>query len=170
MVPRLCVVVLKLLQPFLIQESVSYVDQPVISGSQNIGYGLIAAYGLVYLCIAVSIPFILASKSRTNMYIQIFTGWYQHLTFRLVAMMRGGLVGIIFEKMLELNIGDAQESSALTLMSTDVERIAETWNFINESWASLIQAFIAVWLLERQLGVACIYPVIISLGKAPSFL
>ena len=79
-------------------------------------------------------------------------------------MIRGGLVGIIFSKMLELNISDAQESSALTLMSTDVERIAETWSFVNELWANLIQALIAVWLLERQLGIACIAPVLISLG------
>jgi ATP-binding cassette, subfamily C (CFTR/MRP), member 1 len=98
------------------------------------------------------------------MHVQLFTGWYQHLTFRLVAMIRGGLVGVIFRKMLELNICDAQESSALTLMSTDVERIAETWNFVNELWANLIQALIAIWLLEQQLGVACIYPVLISLG------
>ncbi|QKX58862.1 uncharacterized protein TRUGW13939_05990 [Talaromyces rugulosus] len=144
-VPRICVVALKLVQPFLIQESINYINDPVVLGSQNTGYGLIAAYGLVYLCITV------------------FTGWYQHLTFRLVAMIRGGLVGVIFRKMLELNISDVQESSALTLMSTDVERIAETWGFVNELWASLIQALIAVWLLERQLGVVCIYPMLISL-------
>ncbi|KAH8694908.1 ABC transporter [Talaromyces proteolyticus] len=149
-VPRICVVALKLVQPFLIQESINYINNPIVLGSQNTGYGLIAAYGLVYLCIAV------------------FTGWYQHLTFRLVTMIRGGLVGVIFRKMLELNISDVQESSALTLMSTDVERIAETWNFVNELWASLIQALIAVWLLERQLGVVCVYPVLISLAASLS--
>lgn len=85
-------------------------------------------------------------------------------------MMRGGLVGVIFRKMLELNISDAHESSALTLMSTDVERIAETWNYVNELWANMIQALIAVWLLEQQLGVVCIYPVVISLGKSFCFV
>lgn len=80
-------------------------------------------------------------------------------------MMRGGLVGIIFRTMLESRIGNTPESAALTLMSTDVERIAETWSFVNEIWANLIQALIAVWLLEKQVGVVCVYPVLISFGK-----
>lgn len=80
-------------------------------------------------------------------------------------MIRGGLVGIIFRTMLESRIGNTPESAALTLMSTDVERIAETWSFVNEIWASLIQALIAVWLLEKQIGIACVYPVLISVGK-----
>ncbi|OKL56998.1 hypothetical protein UA08_07710 [Talaromyces atroroseus] len=76
--------------------------------------------------------------------------------------MRGGFVGIIFRTMLESTTGNTPESAALTLMSTDVERIAEIWSFVNELWASLIQALIAVWLLEKQLGIVCVYPVLIS--------
>jgi hypothetical protein len=52
-VPRVCVVALKLVQPFLVQRSINYINVPAVLGSQNTGYGLIAAYGLVYLCIAV---------------------------------------------------------------------------------------------------------------------
>ncbi|GAM37304.1 hypothetical protein TCE0_023r07121 [Talaromyces pinophilus] len=144
-IPRICVVALKLAQPFLIQDAIKFITNTTVASSNTTGYGLVAAYGLVYLGIA------------------IFTGWYQHLTFRLVAMMRGALVGIIFRTMLESKIGSTPESAALTLMSTDVERIAETWSFVNEVWANLIQALIAVWLLEKQVGIVCLYPVLISL-------
>lgn len=53
MFPRLCVLGLQLAQPFLIQESVSYVEAARGPESRNIGYGLIGAYGLVYIGIAV---------------------------------------------------------------------------------------------------------------------
>lgn len=55
-IPRICVVALKLAQPFLIKESINYINAPAVLGSQNTGYGLIAAYGLVYICIAVKRP------------------------------------------------------------------------------------------------------------------
>jgi len=52
-VPRLCTVGLKLAQPFLIEEAIAYVDAPVGTLSEDIGYGLIAAFGLVYVGIAI---------------------------------------------------------------------------------------------------------------------
>lgn len=54
--PYCVLVASQLAQPFLISTILDYVASSY-DGSQdskNIGYGLIGAYGLVYLCIAVS--------------------------------------------------------------------------------------------------------------------
>jgi len=43
-----------------------------------------------------------------------------------MAMIRGSLISIIYQKMI-LKSANANESAAMTLMGTDIERIAETW-------------------------------------------
>lgn len=54
--PYLVLVASQLAQPFLISTILTYVGSSYDGSDyqKNIGYGLIAAYGLVYLCIAVS--------------------------------------------------------------------------------------------------------------------
>lgn len=93
------------------------------------------------------------------------TGWYQHLSFRLMAMVRGSLIGMIYQKLTTLKSANVNDSSAMTLMGTDVEQIAENLHLIiTDLWANLIQVGIAIWLLERQLGAVCIAPVILAIG------
>jgi ATP-binding cassette, subfamily C (CFTR/MRP), member 1 len=50
-------------------------------------------------------------------------------------------------------------------MSTDVERICDTWLDIHDLWGSTIEAAIALWLLQRQLGIAFISPAFIACGE-----
>lgn len=50
-------------------------------------------------------------------------------------------------------------------MSTDVERICDTWLDIHDLWSSAIESGIALWLLQRQLGVAFISPALIGCSK-----
>lgn len=52
--------------------------------------------------------------------------------------------------------------TAITLMGTDVERISTSLRDIHEIWASPIDIGLALWLLERQLAVSCLMPVISS--------
>lgn len=52
-------------------------------------------------------------------------------------------------------------------MSTDVDRICDTWLDIHDLWGSAIEAAIALWLLERQLGIAFISPALIACGECP---
>ena len=82
-------------------------------------------------------------------------------------MIRGSLISIIYQKMMNLKSANANESAAMTLMGTEVERIVETWYLLVVSiWASILQLGIAVFLLERQLGAVCIAPIVIALGIA----
>jgi hypothetical protein len=51
-------------------------------------------------------------------------------------------------------------------MSTDVERTVRGLIDLHEMWANVIQVAIATWLIEIELGAACIGPVVVALGKS----
>ncbi|KAK9425219.1 putative ABC transporter [Seiridium unicorne] len=144
--PRLCLVALSLAQPFLIHQIVETISAPVSQQTWNQGYGLIGAVALVYTGIPIA------------------TGFYQHLSFRLMAMVRGGLISLIYEKIVQSPSTQVGESAAMTLIGTDVERICETWHLVvAESWASVIQLAFAVWFLQMQIGPVCVTPVVVAL-------
>ncbi|KAK6063577.1 Multidrug resistance-associated protein 1-like protein 2 [Seiridium cupressi] len=144
--PRLCLVALSLAQPFLIHHIVETISAPISQQTWNQGYGLIGAVALVYTGIPIA------------------TGFYQHLSFRLMAMVRGGLISLIYEKIVQSPSTQVGDSAAMTLIGTDVERICETWHLVvAQSWASVIQLAFAVWFLQMQIGPVCVTPVIVAL-------
>jgi ATP-binding cassette subfamily C (CFTR/MRP) protein 1 len=89
---------------------------------------------------------------------------YWHLVNRLMVMVRGSLIDMIYAKTMKIGTGNLDEAAALTLMSTDVENVVLGLEDMHELWANLAQAIIATWLLERQLSWACVAPIIISIG------
>lgn len=80
-------------------------------------------------------------------------------------MVRGILVSEIYHKTTELSLTSLDNSAAVTLMSTDVDRIIAGLPVLHDLWANIIQAALTTWLLERQLGVACIAPALMAIGK-----
>lgn len=80
-------------------------------------------------------------------------------------MIRGSLVGIIYAKTLQIHSSEAKDSAALTLMSSDVDRIALTAETAYEIWAGTVEAAIGIWLLERQVGWACVVPLVLATGR-----
>jgi ATP-binding cassette subfamily C (CFTR/MRP) protein 1 len=80
-------------------------------------------------------------------------------------MLRGSLVSIIYRKTLRIHLSDAKISAAITLASSDVDRIGLSLESAHEIWASSVESIIAVVLLERQLGWACIAPVFLALCR-----
>lgn len=78
--------------------------------------------------------------------------------------MRAALVPVIYRKALTLRLDNDRESSSITMISTDLERIAFGLRDIHETWASLIEIGLAIWLLERQLGVASVMPAALFIG------
>lgn len=99
-VPRLALLAFTICQPLLLSRFLNFLDDP--SQSVQIGHGLIGAYGLVYFGIAAT------------------QALYWHQNGRSVTMMRGVLVSAIFSKTTEMSITAADDSAALTLMSSDV--------------------------------------------------
>ncbi|KAL7925556.1 multidrug resistance-related protein [Trichoderma austrokoningii] len=145
-IPRLAVVALTIAQPFLVSQALRFLSMPKDEHSDNIGYGLIGAFAFVFIGSA------------------ILTAWYEHLTFRVGAMIRGGLIGLIYRKVLRLSTGDLNESSALALMGNDIETLAERASaLLIEAYANSLTVGIAVYMLYAQLGPVCVAPIVMAI-------
>lgn len=82
-------------------------------------------------------------------------------------MLRGAVVGIIYNKTLTSPDGLHDDSAAVTLMSTDIDRIAFAMQSIHETWGRLIEVGIGIYLLEARLGAVSVIPYIIVGSKCP---
>lgn len=94
-------------------------------------------------------------------------GQYQHLTYRSITMVRGALVSMIYKKACSLSTKDADPAASVTLMSADIERIVQGWQTMHDIWGNALEIALAIYLLERQLGVACVVPVAVAVGGCP---
>lgn len=139
--PRLCLTAFNFCQPFLINRAVTFSQQSTSAQTTNIGYGLIGAYVLVYVGIAIS------------------TGQKEHLTYRFITMMRGGLISMLYDKAGDIALTKVDTASSMTLMSADVERIVTGMTTAHELWSNTIEVGLAIYLLQRELGVASGIPV-----------
>ena len=63
---------------------------------------------------------------------------------------------MIFNKTLRLSTSAVSDASAITLMSTDIERIASGLREMHEIYANFIDVAVALWLLARLLKLATI--------------
>jgi ATP-binding cassette subfamily C (CFTR/MRP) protein 1 len=144
--PRLAFTFFRFMQPFLIYSITKLVEDPysVSVSVSDRGWGLTAAFGLVYIGLAVT------------------GGAYQHQANRMATMVRGSLVNAIYAQTLELSITSLDESAAVTLMSSDVERICESLLSIHSLWAGPMEIALAIWLLQKQIGIALLGPLLIT--------
>ena len=76
-------------------------------------------------------------------------------------MARSILVTEVFIKATRARIGTGDDSAALTLMSTDIERIKLGFFSLHDIWASTIQAALASWMLYNRLGVVFVVPMVV---------
>ncbi|GKT64923.1 ABC multidrug transporter [Colletotrichum tofieldiae] len=143
-IPRLAMVGFALVQPLLVQTTIKYIqdheDRPA-----SYGHWLVAAYALTYLGLAVS------------------TQWSGQLVNRLVTGIRGALIAIIYQNMLSLRAETGNSEAAVSLMSTEVERITVTAQYSLSIIPNLIQLGFALWILSSQLGGVSVAPVIIAI-------
>ncbi|KAG6354150.1 hypothetical protein INS49_004754 [Diaporthe citri] len=134
--PRLALLGFTFCQPFFIEKLLDHLSQPRVEA--NVGYGFIGASILIYSGIAISMALYFHHRMRT--------------------MARSILVTEIFIKATQARIGTADDSAALTLMSTDMERIKMGFRSLHDIWASIIQAGLAAWMLYIRLGVVFVVP------------
>lgn len=92
-------------------------------------------------------------------------GQYQHMTHRGITMVRGILVTMLYNKASSLRMNETNPANSLTLMSADVERITQGWQTMHEIWANSAEIALAIYLLDRQLGISCVVPVCVALGE-----
>lgn len=144
--PRVCMIALKLVQPFLIREIVDSVGS---ESHTTRGYVLVGATGLVYVAVAVC------------------TGYQQHNTMRFLVMLRGSLVATIYRALTLLPSSQTADNAAISLMSTDIEVINTSLQMIHECWAAPIEASVGIWLLAEQIGAISVATVGIAISKSP---
>ncbi|KAK4073442.1 uncharacterized protein Triagg1_5268 [Trichoderma aggressivum f. europaeum] len=143
MIPRLCVTAFTFAQPFLVETTIRFVGDE--NAKSYHGRGLIGAWALVHLGIALS------------------RSLYKYENSRFIAKLRGGLIALVYQRSLNIRTADEGDISAVTLMGTDIERIASAMQLLHETWGSLVEIAIACWLLERQLFLACLAPIALVL-------
>lgn len=143
--PRLAYTGLQFCQPFLVSQAVTLAQEPITTETTNTGYGMIGAYFVVYVGIAIT------------------SGQYQHMTYRAITMARGALVAMLFSKSPSLETSAVDPASAMTLMTADIERIWNGWQTMHEIWANSLEVAIAIYLLNLQLGSACAIPIAVAI-------
>ncbi|KAM0563315.1 hypothetical protein ACHAPJ_001033 [Fusarium lateritium] len=126
-------------QPFFIEKLLDHLSKPDIEA--NVGYGFIGAAILIYSGMAISAALC----------------WYLH--HRMRAMTRSILVTEIFTRATQARIGADDHNAALTLMSTDIERIRLGLRMMHNVWAGVIQAALAAWMLYIRLGLVFLVPI-----------
>lgn len=81
-------------------------------------------------------------------------------------MARGCLVSAVYEKTNELQSHFGDDAAAITLMSTDIERVTAGLEKMHGFWANILQILLGYWLLQRRLGSAFLAPVVVVLRCA----
>ncbi|KAG2163329.1 hypothetical protein VTO58DRAFT_110787 [Aureobasidium pullulans] len=144
-VPRLALLALTLCQPLLLKRLLDYLNNSDTE-SVNIGYGIIGAYLIVYVGLATT------------------SAIYWHRHYRFLSMLRGTLITAVYGKAINLSTVEKDNKASLTLISTDVERTIRGLIDLHEMWANIFQVAVVTWLIEIELGAACVGPVIIALA------
>ncbi|OQE46818.1 hypothetical protein PENCOP_c001G04282 [Penicillium coprophilum] len=139
-IPRLALFGFSIAQPLFIEGLLDYLSKDELD--PNFGYGLIGASFLIYTGIAISWAF------------------YRYYHHRMRTMLRSILVTETFITATRARIG-ADDSAALTLMSTDLERIRIGFRQLHDIWASLIQVALCAWMLNGRLGVVFVVPIVV---------
>ncbi|OQD85570.1 hypothetical protein PENSOL_c099G11251 [Penicillium solitum] len=132
--PRLFLILFTYLQPIFIGFAIKFVNgtSDTILGA-NSGLRLLLFATTVYMGIAVSAA---VYQSRIN---------------RLRVMVRGALIGLIHHKSLNLMHDRSQGSSALTLITSDIESVESVGETFHETWARLVEVVTGTALLASRI-------------------
>ena len=75
------------------------------------------------------------------------------------------MASMIYNQALRAESESFNESSSISLMSTDVDRVSSSIEDFHEIYARSIEVTIGIGLLARQLGWVCIMPLIVVGSK-----
>ncbi|RFU25769.1 hypothetical protein B7463_g10568, partial [Scytalidium lignicola] len=146
--PRLCYSGFLFAQPFLINRATTYLTRPSNALEDDVGYGLIGAAACTYVGIAVSYAL------------------FQHQLYRHITMVRGALVSLIYTQSLTMEDRIDDLSAAVTLMSTDVDRICQSLILLHDLWSRPLELIVGITLLALQIGWVCIMPITVVVISA----
>jgi ATP-binding cassette subfamily C (CFTR/MRP) protein 1 len=93
---------------------------------------------------------------------QVLSASYWFHMAKATTYVRGAIASKLFSRINDLSIMNTDDSAAVVLMSTDVERITIGMNMMHETWASVLEVGIGIYLLQQELGM----PAFVALGTA----
>ncbi|RYP06754.1 hypothetical protein DL764_002951 [Monosporascus ibericus] len=147
-------------QPLFIEKLLNHLSEPEVDA--NVGYGLIGASILIYSGIGISTALCWYSEYPKELQQDPpLIHKYRYFHNRMRTMARSILVTETFIKATKARIGTGDDNAALTLMSTDIERIDMGFMSLHDIWASIIQAALAGWMLYNQLGAVFVAPMVV---------
>ncbi|OOO11358.1 ABC transporter related protein [Aspergillus oryzae] len=150
-VPRLCVVIFNMAQPFRLSRAIVYFGSTGSRLPRDTAGDLIRDSAIVFIGIAISIA------------------TYEHLGHRAMAMLRSGTTALVYHTMMWLHIDIAHESGAISLVDADIDSVAEfVRRTVCDTWANALQLGLATWLLSAQIGATCTVPIIFAIGGSVS--
>ncbi|KPM39618.1 ATP-binding cassette transporter abc3 [Neonectria ditissima] len=141
--PRIALIGFKFCQPFFISSTLEFLQAPDDPANDKLGYGLIGACFLIYIGIAFS------------------TAWFSYYNQKAVYMLRGCLAAAVYRKTTQTKLTAADDSAAVTLMSTDIERVLQGAPTVHDMWAGTAEVALGCWLLQKQIGVAFVSPIVV---------
>jgi ATP-binding cassette, subfamily C (CFTR/MRP), member 1 len=92
---------------------------------------------------------------------------YERLLARLSCLTHMALVGIIHNRCLTIKDGLFDESAAVTLMDNDTGNGANCGYIFHALWSGGLELCIGMYMLARELGWVCIFPLFVVLCKGP---
>ena len=76
------------------------------------------------------------------------------------------IVGLIHNRCFTIKDGVFDDSAAVTLISNDVEQIMFSADLFHELWSQTIELCIGMYLLSREIGWVCIFPLLVVACKS----
>ncbi|KAH8586615.1 putative multidrug resistance-associated protein [Bisporella sp. PMI_857] len=138
--PRLAWIAVMFAQPFVLQRILSFISHP--AQDISIGYGLIAAIGLIYLLIGLT-------KAQ-----------YNHALNTCMVEIRNVVVTAIYETALEVDSTALGTGTTSTLINNDVDIIMTGLRSLHEIWASVVTLAVAMWLIYNTISWAFAAPLV----------
>ena len=129
--PRLAWIAVTFAQPFVLQRILSFISHP--EQSNSVGYGLIAAIGLIYLLIGLT-------KAQ-----------YYHSLNKCLLEVRNIAVTAIFDQVLEVDSSELGTGTTSTLINNDIDVVMNGLRSFHEIWASAVTLGVAMWLIYQQI-------------------
>lgn len=144
-ISRLALLTFTLLQPLAMNTLLTWLDTTNTPYDMDSGYGLIAAYGLIYLGIALS------------------TGIFWRYQFRWVTRLQGILISAVYSRVLESKDNGGAKDDAIGSMTVDVENFITGMRQIHEIYANVLQIGFATWMIERQIAIGSVAPIVVAI-------
>ncbi|GAC76372.1 multidrug resistance-associated protein [Moesziomyces antarcticus T-34] len=156
LIPRLILTAAQLALPFLISDTITFVQsyqQGESAGSippqpPAIGWSLAASFGLLFFVIAAS------------------TGQYFFSVSQASTLLRGALVTSVLDKCVSLDLSRASQlgsAGATNLLGVDVEKVVFCIDPLHELWSGMVTIVIGSYILWLQIGLSFLAPLVTTL-------